>query len=277
MAVSAFDRRSFLAAGCACCAGTWAWPPCAQAVSNDPTSEGLPQVLELGTQPMTRIAKTVWVSRIADGLWLHTTTDLITGGYYFPANGLILERPTGALLIDTGYRPDQVEPLLEWSQRTLARPISLAIATHFHSDRTGGIPGLRKAGIRTLAHPLTCDLARAHGTPIPEPIEVFSENSHRIGSDCELYFPGAGHTRDNIVAWFPRQRTLFGGCMLKSATSNGLGAVADAVLTDWPASVGRARDAYPNAQIIVPGHGAITGDAIGTTLALLESVGVNEP
>jgi len=261
--VADLTRRSLF--GCACC-GVLAG---ARAASAAPGAEtGYPQALELGTTGMSRIAPTVWVARIALGVFLYTTTTVIDGGIYYPANGLILERDEGALLVDTTYSPDQAGTLLAWS-RQLARPISLAVATHFHFDRTGGIPALRKAGVRTLAHPLTCVLARAHGLPVPEPIADFDGGHHDIGPDLQLYFPGAGHTRDNVVAWCPRQQILFGGCLIKSSTSPSLGNVADAVLADWPASVRRVRARYQAAKCVVPGHGTVTGDPIATTLSLL--------
>jgi hypothetical protein len=46
--------------------------------------------------------------------------------------------------------------------------------------------------------------------------------------------PGAGQTRDNVVAWSPEQRVLFGGCLLKPTSSGGLGNTADSVLADRP-------------------------------------------
>jgi len=190
---------------------------------------------------MKRIGQTVWVCRLAPSLWLHTTTAIIAEGegVYFPANGLILESK----------------------------------ATHFHRDRTGGIPALQAAGIPTVAHPLTCELARSHGTAVPTSAVNFIQDTARLSAACELFFPGAGHTRDNIVVWLPHQRVLFGGCFLKSVTSPDLGNLADAVVADWAGSAQRVRARYPAGKITVPGHGTISGDPVGHTLALL----VKEP
>lgn len=274
--MSRLTKRAFLANGaCACCAGAVGTSFAATSPASLGTfgGEGLPTLLELGTDPMTRIGESVWVARIAPQLWLHSTTATIEGGYVFPANGLIVERPKGSLLIDTGYSPDQSELLLQWSNINLASPISAAIATHFHRDRTGGIDGLKAHRVRTLSSPLTCELAKAHGLPVPEPIKNFVEKPFRFAADCELFFPGAGHTRDNVVAWLPKHQVLFGGCFLKSATSNNLGNVADADIPDWPASLRRAHAQYPFAKMAIPGHGSIAGDPVAQTLALLSKSG----
>jgi len=267
------SRRVF----CACCAGLAAWPVAATSASLDAASDGLPQALELGAEGMTRIDRTVWVSRIAPGVWLHTTTALIDGGISYPANGLILERPDGALLVDACFRPEQALALLAWSRRSLPAPITEAVATHFHYDRTGGIAALAASGVPTRARPATCILAKGRGLPVPEPLGGFIGERLRLAEDCELFFPGAGHTRDNIVVWLPRQRVLFGGCFLKSTTSDSLGNVADAVVGDWAASVRRLRRRYRDPEIVVPGHGTFAGDPIGRTLALLAASRASGP
>jgi glyoxylase-like metal-dependent hydrolase (beta-lactamase superfamily II) len=218
---------------------------------------------------MQRIGQSVWVSRLASDLWLHSTTAIITAGVYFPANGLILDRQQGSLLIDTGYLPEHAEALLKWSKQALRHPIGQAVATHFHRDRTGGIAALAAAGIPTLAHPLTRELARSHGTCEPTATADFVHDSAQLSEACQLFFPGAGHTPDNIVAWLPHQRVLFGGCLLKSVTSADLGNLADAVVPAWAGSVRRVHTRYPAARITVPGHGTIEGDPSAQTLLLL--------
>jgi metallo-beta-lactamase class B len=220
---------------------------------------------------MKRIGRTVWVTEIAPQVWLHTTTARISGDYIFPANGLIIERPTGSLIIDTGYLPERAEILLQWSKTTLSAPITSALATHFHNDRTGGIDGLKKHGVRTLAYPLTCQLAVEHQLPVPEPIKDFRTNRFKLDDSCELFFPGAGHRRDNVVVWIARQRVLFGGCLLKSVSSDSLGNINDAVVAEWSDSIRRMQAQYPIPSTTIPGHGTIADDPASQTLALLAS------
>ncbi|MBW3567773.1 MAG: signal recognition particle receptor subunit alpha, partial [Proteobacteria bacterium] len=86
----------------------------------------------------------------------------------------------------------------------------------------------------------------------------------------ELYFPGAAHTADNIIAWFPGAKVLFGGCMVKSQHSGSLGFVGDADKRAWPQSLQNALARYPEAEQVVPGHG-LPGDTdlVTHTLELL--------
>ena len=271
MAHRHLSRRRFLAGACGCCACalTQSYAATPLASVGDWGAVGLPALLELGSEPMARIGQSVWVAKIAPNLWMHSTTHTIPGGIIYPANGLIVERVGGDLLIDTAWTPDQADLLISWAKKSLSTPITLAVATHFHDDRTGGVEALKKHGIRTVAHPLTCALAETHGMPVPESLRGFENDSYRLDDDCELFFPGAGHTRDNVVAWMPKQQVLFGGCFLKSVTSGGLGNVDDAVIPDWAGSVRRVEHRYPSTKITVPGHGTITGNPVAQTLALL--------
>lgn len=267
MTIPSPTRRHLLTTACACCVAPIAGRFVASAAAEG-VDPGLPTILELGADSMTRIASTVWVAQIAPHVWLHTTTHPI-GGFIYPANGLILTRERDALLIDTGWTPDQARILAGWIASDLKARLNLAVATHYHSDRTGGIEALRALKIRSVAHPLTCRLAREHGLPTPEPLIGFSEGAFPLAQNCELFYGGAGHTRDNIVAFVPDAQILYGGCFLKSATSADLGNVADAVIGDWAASVETMRARYPAPKVVAPGHGAIAGDSIARTLALL--------
>lgn len=262
------SRRYVLqAAACACCLAA-ARPVFAASGVDADDHVGLPTILELGVAPMTRIAQSVWVAQLTPEVWLYTVTHPV-GGYVYPANGLIVTTADGGVLIDTGWTPEHAVTLTQWAAQERNVKIDLAVATHFHDDRTGGVDALRDLGVRCVAHPLTTRLAREHGYRIPDPLPGFDREAYRLNNHCELYYGGGGHTRDNIVVWLPDARLLYGGCFLKSATAADLGYLGDAVVADWAASLAKVQARYPAPDIIVPGHGALKGDSIGRTRALL--------
>ena len=59
--------------------------------------------------------------------------------------------------------------------------------------------------------------------------------------------------------WLPEQKLLNGGCFVRAATAGTLGNTADAVVSEWAASAERLQRRYPDAQIVIPGHG-VPGD-----------------
>ena len=71
-----------------------------------------------------------------------------------------------------------------------------------------------------------------------------------------------------MVAWIPDAGVLFGGDAVRSRS---LGYTEEADLQAWPATITALKDAYGDARILVPGHGAPGGpELLDGTLALLE-------
>lgn len=200
------------------------------------------------------LAPDITVRRIAPGVWVHTTISGPDFGRY-PANGLVVEDGAESLLVDTGWSPSQAEHLLAWAKETLGKPVRAAVATHFHGDRTAGIPVLAARNIPVYGLEDTVKLSTARGRPAPT--ETFS--GARTQGPVELFFPGAGHAPDNIVVWHRDSGVLFGGCFVKDGAAKDLGNVEDADLAAWPASLERTKERFPEARVVVPGHGAPGG------------------
>lgn len=265
--MSPFNLRPFhalallaLSAACASTPSTAARP---QAVSELATSESTETVL----------ADDVRVRRIAPGVWLHETLAGEDWGHA-PANGLLIEDGDGALLVDAGWNARQAEHLLAWARDTLHHPVRAAVVTHFHADRTGGIPALAAQGLPVHGLEDTAKLAAASGLPVPA--QTFSEA--RTLGPLELFFPGAGHARDNLIVWHRTSGVLFGGCAVKEAHAKGLGNVADADVPAWPTSLERVRLHFPEARTVVPGHGRPGGPELLThTQALLREAAAVSP
>ena len=207
------------------------------------------------------------VRLLAPDVWLYVserTSDHVA------SNSLVVSLPGGPLLVDPPWGEPQTDKVLDWARKTLGRPIAGAIATHSHEDRTGGVSALQKRGIPTGALQLTVELARAAGKSAPD--ALFASGAYSDPRGFEVFFPGAGHAPDTIVAWLPKQRVLFGGCLVKAAESTDLGFVGDADVAHWPAAIEAVRARYPEAAIVVPGHGEpSTVRALERTLELLKA------
>lgn len=220
-------------------AAGWGHP----AFSDYPASEEIPP-------------ETVRLYQISNNVWSHVTTHRF-GEVVFPSNGLIVKDGESLLLIDTAWGRRGTERLLKAIEHSIGVPVSRVISTHFHDDRVGGIRYLAEVGVATFATPLTRSLATARGNEVPEnDIEGLSE----IGSlasfgPVQIYYPGAAHSADNIVIYVPEARVLFGGCAVHEASRKSAGNVADADLSEWPKSIQRIQQKFPEAKVVVPGHG----------------------
>ncbi len=250
------DRRSLIA-------GLAAFPLIAARAASD---EGAPQALELPIPDMKRLSATVWVGKLADGLWLTCFTSKLAKLGWYPANGMIVAGHDGATVVDPGWNAEQGKLILD-TAASLTGKVARGVATHYHSDRTGGIAAFTAAGVPVFGNPLSVGLAQVYGDPAPQPVKGLEKEAQSLGP-VELYFPGAAHTLDNITVWHAPSRTLFGGCLIKSTTAKDLGNTADGNPAAYGPTVARLAARYPQRQWTIPGHGSIAGDAIAWTRKL---------
>jgi metallo-beta-lactamase class B len=204
-------------------------------------------------------SSTVELRQISQHVWTHTSYEIING-YWTDSNGLIIECSTGLILVDTCWNDPQTQVLLKEPKALFHKSIILAIITHAHSDRIGGIRTLLANGIKVVSTSLTSKMAVAAGYPKPLP-ELDSKSTilNIANVEIEAYYPGAGHTQDNIVVWIPIDQVLYGGCLIKSMQSTNLGNTADADIRQWGPSIQNVKNRYSQAKLVVPGHGAVGG------------------
>ena len=58
------------------------------------------------------------------------------------------------------------------------------------------------------------------------------------------------------TGWLPREKILFGGCLVRSANARQLGNLQDAVVNEWDTTITKILNTYPEVETVVPGHGA---------------------
>lgn len=199
--------------------------------------------------------------KLNERLWVHKTY-MDVGGASTPSNGLIAVTSDGLFLVDTPWTNEQTDVLIKLAKDVFKQDITDAVITHAHADRIGGIDTLLENDIEVRCTGLTAKEAEKNGFTKPGTI-IGEEADFSVGDiDIETYYPGRGHSPDNITVWFPRYKVLFGGCLLKSLDSKDKGSVTDADLGQWPLSVGKLIDKYPDAEVVIPGHGRWGGSDI---------------
>lgn len=216
-------------------------------------------------QPAERIiklAEDVEVRKLADGVWRHTTYYDIAGFQNVPANGLIVIDGPDAMMIDTPWTDEQTGMLFDWIVKEHKAAIKKVIPTHSHIDCTGGLAEAHRRKADSFAFDKTVEILKSTNKPVPK--NWFTD---RLCLSCgdtsvEFAFLGAGHTVDNIVAWIPKEKILFGGDIIRAQNARNLGNTAEADLDSWPKSLKKIKQAYPHAEIVVPGHGGHGGQSL---------------
>lgn len=182
-------------------------------------------------------------------------------------NGMIVVDKGEAIVLDTPVDNEVSEELINWLE-TQDIAIKAVVATHFHDDCVGGLKTFHEQGIPSHAHQKTLALLSEKNGEHPQ--NGFSGVKElKVGGEKVLLdYVGEGHTRDNIIAYFPNENVMFGGCLIKSMGA-GKGNLADANIAEWPQTVSQIKSKYPNTITVVPGHGKSGGsELLDYTIAL---------
>lgn len=175
-------------------------------------------------------------------------------GTLFPSNSLYVITEAGVILIDPPWDKNQTLPLLDSIRMRHGKEVIASISTHFHADRTAGVETLQKLGIPTYATSKTIALCKEKEEEVPD-FAFFSDTTFVFGNiSIETYYPGQGHSPDNIVVYIPSDKVLFGGCLVKSCDSKGLGNLSDADLENWGTSIVKVKKKYRKTKYVIPGH-----------------------
>ena len=186
------------------------------------------------------------------------------------ANAVVFVGKDSVVVIDTPWGNDQTRQLIDWIASEIKKPIASFVITHFHEDRIGGIDVLKEKGIPAVSSQLTAELAVANGIASPDVLFEKDTTIALAGGSIEVFYPGPGHTNDNVVVYFPLEQVLYGGCFLKDANTASLGNLADADVAAWPTSLKKMNQRFPKPKMVIPGHGGLEAGAIENTLKLLE-------
>ncbi|MDQ1096762.1 MULTISPECIES: subclass B1 metallo-beta-lactamase [Chryseobacterium] len=171
-----------------------------------------------------------------------------------PCNGLMVRNGKEIVIFDTPVHDKDSEELIRWVQEKLHCSITAIVPTHFHNDCLGGLQAFHNHKIPSYAYTETIRLARKNHYTVPE--HAFSDSLRlKVGQGyATARFFGEGHTRDNVVGYFPEENIMFGGCLIKEMDAD-KGYLGDSNTSEWSATVEKVKKQYPNVKIVIPGHG----------------------
>jgi metallo-beta-lactamase class B len=199
-------------------------------------------------------SKDLILTQVAANSFKHTSFKQTNDFGNVPCNGLVVRNGNEVVVFDTPTDNKSSEELINWIRDSLHCKVRAVIPTHFHDDCLGGLRAFHDRAIPSYANIRTIKLARANQLTVP--LNSFRDSLRlKVGSEhIVVKFPGEGHTRDNVVGYFPADRVIFGGCLVKELNAS-KGYLGDANLATWSATVEQVKSEFPNVSIVVPGHG----------------------
>jgi len=176
------------------------------------------------------------ITHLTENFYIYTTYHSYKGEIA-SANGLYIVTNNGVVMIDSPWDTTQFQPLLDSIQNKHHQKVVLCIATHSHEDRSAGLEFYQQQNIKTFTSLQTDSISKATNQKRAQ-FHFTKDTTFTIGQlNFQTYYPGPGHTTDNIVVWFPKQKILYGGCFIKSTEATDLGYIKEANLQAWPISL----------------------------------------
>ncbi|GAB3171197.1 subclass B1 metallo-beta-lactamase [Telluribacter humicola] len=194
------------------------------------------------------------VQKVADHVYQHISYLQTQSFGKVECNGMVVVNNKEALVFDTPSNAKATQELIKWVQDGLHCQIKAVVPTHFHDDCLGGLDEFHKQQVPSYASQRTIELTKANSLPVPQhgfdTVQELKVGSKKVVVE---YF-GEGHTRDNVVAYYPAEKVLFGGCLIKE-TGATKGYLGDANTNEWSATVTKLKQKYPEIKKVIPGHG----------------------
>lgn len=187
-------------------------------------------------------------------------------------NGMLVINENKGIIFDTPTDNKSSLELINFVNNELKSVIIAVIPTHFHKDCVGGIQEFEEHNIPTYSTHKTIELLKKNGQNFTKPIIEFDNSlTFNIGNKKVYaeYF-GEGHTKDNIIGYFPEDNAIFGGCLIKNVGAS-KGYLGDANTNKWSETVRKVKLKYPEVKIVIPGHGKWGGaELFDYTIKLFE-------
>ena len=219
-----------------------------------------------------RVEDGLYLVRLTDFVYVWTSYKQMEGYGNVGANGLLVAVDKKAMLIDSPWDEPRTERLCKYITDSMHLELIIAVVTHAHDDRIGGIGYLKRQYIPVYALESTTMEAKRLNIPRPDIIFNDSLSLNFVGVQVLLLDPGPGHTHDNMVVWIPVERVLYGGCFIRDGAATDLGNLSEADPKSWLESAGRVSTRFPEAVYVVPGHGKPGGpELIQHTIELLQN------
>jgi len=192
-------------------------------------------------------------------------------GTKISANAMYVVTDKGVVLFDAPWDKTHFQPLLDSIKAKHNKDVIMLFGTHSHEDRAGGFDFYKKKGIKTYSIKLTDDILKKNNEPRAEFI-ISNDTTFTVGNHIfEVYYPGKGHAPDNIVAWFKKEKILYGGCFVKSAEAVDLGYLGDADVKEWQKSIKKVLAKFKKPDYIISGHDDWTSkESLNHTLKLVD-------
>ncbi len=196
------------------------------------------------------------IRKLSDHVYLHTSYLKTQDFGKVSCNGMVVVDKKEAIVFDTPADKESSAELIQYFTSQMTVKIKGIVATHFHADCVAGLVEFHHQHIPSYAENRTINYLKAAKTKVEIPEKGFDNFLElKVGDEkVDAAYFGEGHTKDNTIGYFAKDKVMFGGCLIKEMGA-GKGNLADANVGAWAATVESVKQKYPQTSIVIPGHG----------------------
>lgn len=193
---------------------------------------------------------------------------LVEDFYYVKENSAVYVGPETVTVIGATWTPESAEHLAAEIRKVTSKPIGEVIVPDYHTDRSGGSAYFRSIGARVVSTRMTYDTLlrewddnlaetrKAHPgypmVPLTLPDRTYAGGYELQGGRVRAIYLGPAHTPDGVFVYFPKEKILFGNCILKEF----LGYLGSADVVEYPKTLQKLKDLNLGFTTIIAGHGS---------------------
>jgi metallo-beta-lactamase class B len=204
--------------------------------------------------------------------------------HYAKTNYAVYIGAASVTVVGAGWSPDTAELLAQEIRKVTNKPISDVILPDHDPEYAGGSAYWKRLGVNIVSTKLTeqtlekdwakaGDFTRKYfptypSLPLVLPTKTYAADFTLENGDIRGFYLGPSHNADDIFVYFPKEKILYAGSILKER----LGNVAFANLEEYPKTLEKLRQLHLEIDKIISGHwSAVHGpELVAQYLALLK-------
>lgn len=186
--------------------------------------------------------------------------------FYSRENSAVYIGADHVTVVGATWTPETAKLLAGEVAMITKKPITEVIDTNYHPDRAGGNAYFKSIGAKIISTEMTRELMKTGwdgvvgathkvypGYPVRPavlPDAVYPGDFALQDGNVKAIYIGPSHTPDGIFVYFPKEKILYGGCILKEQ----LGSLAYANIEEYPKTLRKLQKLNLDFTTIIAGH-----------------------
>jgi metallo-beta-lactamase class B len=186
--------------------------------------------------------------------------------HYAKTNYLVYIGTSSVTVLGAGWSPDTAEMLAQEIRKVTDKPVNDVILPDHDPEYAGGSSYWKGIGANIISTELTeqvlkrdwakaVDFTRKYfptypRVPLVLPTTIYKTDFTLENGDMHGFYLGPSHNADDIFVYFPKEKVLYAGSILKER----LGNLAFANLEEYPKTLQKLQQLHLNIDRIVSGH-----------------------